>query len=452
MIRCVCQINTQDGAGGAAGICRTLHQELLQRGIVSYALYGKRRMNEASTFLIDNDRYRSGWGRLVMALAKYVAGYSGKIRGAQRIGAKILPYVAVPQRCLDMRRGHEDFNFPGSSNILSMTPEQPDVLHLHNLHGNYFDLRTLPALTRAIPTVLTMHDLWTLTGHCAHPFDCTKWRYGCGECPDLTTPPAVRKDATHVNWERKKRLYAASRLYVAAPSQWALDKMELSMLRPGVAAARLIPNGIDTSLFSTGDMSEARAKLGLPHGAKMIMFAANGIRKSPFRDFEMMTNVIRRVSSQMRNEKILFLAIGEEAPPESEEFGEIRFVPYVKDPSVLAAYYHAADVYLHAALADVFPTVVLEALACGTPVVATAVGGIPEQIVNGNTGFLVPVGDAEAMAHAVMKIIADKYLRSRMSRNASQYAALRFGKQKMVDGYLSFYEEATEDWAWANKV
>ena len=94
---------------------------------------------------------------------------------------------------------------------------------------------------------------------------------------------------------------------------------------------------------------------------------------------------------------MLCIALGETAP--SEQIGdiEIRFVPYQKDPEQVARYHQAADIYIHPARADTFPTTIIEALACGTPVVATAVGGIPEQIVEGKTGFLVPVGDAGAM-------------------------------------------------------
>ena len=446
MVNCVCQVNTQNGDGGAAGICRSLNQEFLHRGLASYMLVGKQKEADASTFLIDHDSYRSAWGRCWMTAAKKVSAFSGKIRGAQRFGEQIFPYIADFRRWRDYQQGREDFNFPGTENILQMIPGRPDILHLHNLHGNYFDLRALPDLSKSCTTVLTMHDLWTLTGHCAHPFDCLKWRSGCGECPDLQSPPAAIKDATRHNWERKKSIFAASRLYLAAPSQWVMDKIDNSMVRPAVALSRLIPNGVDTGTFSAGSMAESRAQLGLPINAKIIMFAANGISNSRFRDFKMMREVVRRLSHRMQGEKLLFLAIGEAAPSEIKGAEEIRCVPYVKDASLLAKYYRAADAYIHAALADVFPTVVLEALASGTPVVATAVGGIPEQIVNGSTGFLTPAGDVESMTNAVIKIFTDKPLRCLISDNASEYAKLHFSRQRMINEYLSFYEDAVEDW------
>lgn len=137
--------------------------------------------------------------------------------------------------------------------------------------------------------------------------------------------------------------------------------------------------------------------------------------------------------------KALCIALGEAAPPERIGDVEIRFIPYQKDPEQVARYYQAADLYLHPARADTFPNTVLEALACGTPVVASAAGGIPEQVVEGKTGFLVPVGDARAMAERVLDLLADDGLRVRMGRQAAEDAAWRFGLERMAEEYLAFY-------------
>ena len=72
--------------------------------------------------------------------------------------------------------------FPGSHRVLDVTPAPPDILHCHNLHGEYFDLRILPELTRRLPVVLTLHDAWLLGGGCAHSVDCDRWRDDCGDC------------------------------------------------------------------------------------------------------------------------------------------------------------------------------------------------------------------------------------------------------------------------------
>jgi glycosyltransferase involved in cell wall biosynthesis len=132
-------------------------------------------------------------------------------------------------------------------------------------------------------------------------------------------------------------------------------------------------------------------------------------------------------------------------------------VPYQKDPKRVAQYYQAADLYLHAAHADTFPTTILEALACGTPVVATAVGGIPEQIkslsannaTNGHppheaTGILVPPRDATAMAIAIEQLLADTSLLRQLGENAAVDARMRFGLEQQVDAYLNWYQEIIE--------
>ena len=106
--------------------------------------------------------------------------------------------------------------------------------------------------------------------------------------------------------------------------------------------------------------------------------------------------------------------------------------------------HQAADLYLHPARADTFPTTVLEALACGTPVVASAVGGISEQIEEGKTGFLVPAGDAPALSGRILDLLADEGFRARMGRQAAEDAARRFGLERMVGEYLALYEEVLQ--------
>ena len=141
---------------------------------------------------------------------------------------------------------------------------------------------------------------------------------------------------------------------------------------------------------------------------------------------------------------MLFLALGEEAPTERIGQAEVRFIPYQKELETVARYYQAADIYLHAARADTFPNTVLEALACGTPVVATAVGGIPEQVKDDVTGRLVPPEDAEAMAEAIIILLTDEALRRRLGYGAGQDAQIRFGLSRQVDTYLEWYRAIVE--------
>lgn len=285
--------------------------------------------------------------------------------------------------------------------------------------------------------MLTLHDAWLLAGHCAHSFNCERWKTGCGNCQDLSIYPGIRLDATAYNWRRKAEIYRKSRLHVVTPCRWLMDKVEQSMQKLGIVASKVIPNGVDLKVFHPADQAKTREELRLPHGAKILLFAANGIRTNIWKDYETLRSTLAKIAET--RSKVLCIALGEAAPPGRIADVAIRFVPYQKDLKQVARYYQAADLYLHPARADTFPTTVLEALACGTPVVTSAVGGIPEQVVEGKTGFLVPVGDARAMAGRVLDLLADEGLRLRMGRQAAENAARRFGLEKMVREYLVFY-------------
>ena len=155
-----------------------------------------------------------------------------------------------------------------------------------------------------------------------------------------------------------------------------------------------------------------------------------------------MRSAFTLVAKQLQVQNLLFIALGEKAPAEQIDQATVRFIPFQSDPSMVAQYYQAADVYLHAARADTFPNTVLEALASGKPVVATAVGGIPAQIEDAVTGFLTPPGDAEAMAARVAPLLANDELREKMGRQAAESACVKFDLGTQVNRYLDFYEEA----------
>lgn len=408
----ILHVNTKDVGGGAAKVAWDLSHAYCARGHESWMAVGWKNSDDPRVFEIPRPEPRSLVARIRRSL---------RYRAQRRLGI-------------------EDMDFPGSHNLLSLPPRPPDVVHAHNLHGGYFDLRVLPGLSLHTPVVLLLQDAWALSGHCAHSLGCDRWRTGCGQCPNLGIYPAIERDATAYNWQRKRDVYARSRLYVAAACQWLIDKALASMLAPAIVETRVIRNGIDLGTFGPGDKAAARAALDVPQDASVLMFAAEGVRKNVWKDFELLHTAVAR-TSQETDRQVLCLALGDDAPPDHAGRAEIRFVPYQKDPAVVAQYYRAADVYVHPARADTFPTVVMEALACGKPVVATAVGGVSEQVADGETGFLVPPGAGERMASRIRTLIEDASLSDAMGRKAAQTAQARFGLDRQVDIYLDWYDE-----------
>lgn len=433
----ILQLNSADSGGGAGQIAMSLHRQFLAQEHQAQLAVGYQFTHEPGIRRIPVAAPWDAWARGWTAVADWALAHQ-HLRGVWRL-QECARTLALPGNWRALIVGREPMAYPGCRHLLRLAPEHPMVLHLHNLHGGYFDLRLLPRFSQAMPTFLTLHDAWLLSGHCAHSFACERWTSGCGACPDLTIPPTIHRDATAENWLAKQRIYRQSRLYVAAPSHWLMDRIERSMLTPAIVESRVIPNGVDLAGFSPADQSAARIKLGLPLDTRILLFSAAGIRANVWKDYHTLREAVARTAERLQEKRILFLALGEEAAEEQIGRATIRFVPYQRDEQVVAEYYRAADVYIHAARADTFPTVVLEALACGTPVVATAVGGIPEQIVDGVTGLLTPPDDADTMAGALVRLLTDDAQRLKMRTAAREDACQRFNAQRMANDYLAWY-------------
>jgi glycosyltransferase involved in cell wall biosynthesis len=455
-------VSTYDIYGGAAKAAWDLFDRFRQRGHRSFLAVGAKSSEDPGVVLIPNSeeqekgRWYDFWHNRVLPQAAIMK--RRNVPGAWRT-PNFLWWLAQPGRWWDRMHGIEDFRCPGTKRLLELTSERPDIVHCHNLHGCYFDLRVLPWLSQQTRVVLTLHDAWLMTGLCSHSFECDRWKTGCGQCPllhiyidpELQPPP----DATAYNWRRKRRIYKKSRLYVAAPCRWLMEKVEQSILTAALVESQIIPYGVDLSVFQPGDKQAVRALLGIPTDARVILFIAQGLRANPAKDYDTIKAAFHLLGQRRTGQRILFVARGESGSRETVGPVEIQYVPFEKDFGEVVRYYQAADLYLHSAAIDTFPLVVLEALACGLPVLATAVGGIPEQIKSLGplgpvrnwkefgedeaTGVLLPPKDPVAMASAVEKLLIHDHLRARLGRNAAQDARTRFSLETQVDRYLSWY-------------
>jgi glycosyltransferase involved in cell wall biosynthesis len=295
----ILQVGTYDSWGGAEMVAQNLVGAYRRRGHEAHLAVG-RRLSDASDALT-------------------IAG-----RRSQRTRTEQL---AHPGRIVDLLRGLETFRFPETYGLLGLPPRPPDVLHAHNLHGGYFDLRALPWLSEQVPLVLTLHDAWLLTGHCAHFFGCSRWQTGCGECPDLTIYPPVRRDATAANWRRKRDVFRRSTLHVATPSRWLLEHVERSMLMEAVAETRVIPNGVDRSVFRPADRASVRRELGIPGDASVLLFVGSGLSRNEFKDYETLRAAVALVAAELSDRQLLLIGVGDDQEPERLPRGAVRFVP-----------------------------------------------------------------------------------------------------------------------------
>ena len=428
----IIQIHSTDGGGGGGLVAYHLMDGLCKHGHESELFVGSVKLSQDT-----HVKYLTRKGHIASQLANLFP-LPRKCKTAIRL---IINNLTSPRIIAKYLTGKErDTVYKSYKDVKRILATKPDVVHCHNLHSNYFDLSALVYLSQHVPTVITLHDAWLLTGHCAHFFDCEKWKTRCGNCQNLSVYPAIRKDATAYNWKKRSEIYKNCKLYVTAPSKWILDAAYQSILNAGIVDSAVIPNGIDLDVFRPGDKIFARDVLSLPQDRFIIVFSASGLKRNAFKDYQCLRETLKILGSSRQD--VLCIAMGDSGDVEFiGESVEIRFIPFISDAEIVAQYYQAADVYVHPAKAETFGLVIVEAEACGLPVVASAVGGIPELIVDGETGYLVPSGDAEVMAERILQLKEDVVLREMMGKNAAKLAKERYDDKVMVERYLEFYND-----------
>jgi len=427
--------STTDIGGGAQKVAMDLLRAYRDLGHEVRMLVRFKVGSDAAVSEIDAFAYGAPWAPLC-ALADGLVSRLPRFRGQYRLRDWVRR-TAVPRRWVDYWRGNEDFNYAYTRHLLDGLGWRPDVIHMHSVHGDFFDLHALPAISARVPVVWTLHDAWAVAGHCGYFMGCDRWRSGCGQCPDLRRSPPILRDRTAQNWRRKSRIYGESRLAVATPSRWLMNCVDASMLRAW--RKRVIPYGIDLTVHRVRERVEARDVLGLPRDAFMVLAVSGIVGANPYKDFTTTDEAVRLVIGQERSADLLYVCLGENRQASTEPW--LRYAGYVSDAKQVALYYQAANVLVHAAKGDNYPCVILEALASGIPVVATAVGGIPEEIEHGVTGYLVAEGDSGAMARYVHELMHDPERCRRMGAQGAFVAGQSFGMERQVQAYLDWFEE-----------
>lgn len=301
----------------------------------------------------------------------------------------------------------------------------PDIIHLHNIHGYYLNYDVLFRFLSAYnkPVVWTLHDCWPFTGHCAY-FDfvhCDKWKEGCYRCPQKSSYPAsCFLDRSRKNYDLKKALFTkVEKLCIVTPSHWLAGLVKESFL--GKYPVKVIHNGIDLHIFKPTS-SNFRRENGL-EGYKIILGVA-----SPWTPRKGLSDFIKLSKMMDDHTRIVLVGLSDrqikKLPP------HIIGIKRTNNPQELAGLYTTADVFFNPTYEDNYPTTNLEAIACGTPVITYDTGGSPESV--GENGAVVDKGDIEASWDSI-----NNFSKSRKSDNNSFY---KFDKFKHFIRYLNLYQ------------
>lgn len=428
----ILQVCNTDSGGGAARVALGLHRAFLELGcdarfLVRNSHSGVPRVTECNIFT------GTPWlGQCLSLPDKAIAKFPNMY--GKRFVRDILSSLAHPQRVFDRMKGIEDWNYPFSYNICEPDPGWvPDVIQLHNLHPNYFDLRALPSLAKRCKVVWTLHDAWAFTGHCAYPIECESWRTGCGRCQHLYRYPAIRRDSSEINLSRKKETLLKSNVQLVTPCEWLRSMVAASVLRN--LSVKVIPNGVESVFFRKESKKIARKLLSLPNDKIICLFAASSM-DNPYKDFATIANAFAYVNDKAPG-KTLFIGLGE-TPNRLPSQAGLVFPGYINSLDKLRLYYTAADVFLHATMADVTPCVIQEAYAAGTPCIATRVGGIPEMIVDRRDGFLLDKGDWKGMGVLILNLMENPGVLQKVVDNIAANPRMPSSRDQ-ANQYLTLY-------------
>jgi glycosyltransferase involved in cell wall biosynthesis len=316
-----------------------------------------------------------------------------------------------------------------------------DVIQLYNTHGGYFSTSLVAQLSRLKPVVWRLSDLWPMTGHCAYPGSCERWRTGCGECPDLESYPAIKKDRTAYLFEKKDEVYRQSSLNIVAPSSWTEKCAKESPLLGRFPVTR-IPNGLDADAFRPMDRDGARRKLGIDPVKKVILFAAHILDNNSRKGADVLLEAINKFDNP---EHYLLMLVGEGGQTWAEKTSvDIKLMGFVQDHRHLAEIYSAADVVAIPSAVENLPNVLIEALACGRAVIANDAGGMRDGIRHLETGYLAELGDSVDMASGLRLVLNDKTMQQSMEAASRSFFEEQFTSEIEILRIVTLYRKISK--------
>jgi len=391
-------INTTINSGSTGRICEEIGAAARIEGFDVYAVYGRSNNNsKLKTIRIGTD------------LDIYMHGFQSRLFDNHGFASKnaTLKFISELEKI------------------------KPDIIHLHNIHGYYLNVEILFDYfhTNEIPIIWTLHDCWSMTGHCSY-FDfvnCNKWQTQCNKCPNKKGyPKSFMIDNSKRNFEEKKKLFTGLKnVTIVTPSLWLAELAKCSYLSH--YPVEIINNGVNLKIFKPNETTSINNKYKLNDKIVILGVASVWDKRKGLSDF------IQLYDKLSNSFKIILVGLSfkqiEKLP------NGILAIPRTEDINELAALYSRANVFVNPTYVDNFPTTNIEALACGTPIVSYITGGSTESITN-NTGITVPKGNITALIDSIYKVCKSSI---DYKTNCRLRAELLYDKDSRFNDYIKLY-------------
>jgi glycosyltransferase involved in cell wall biosynthesis len=352
-----------------------------------------------------------------------------------------MPYQPLVEKwvgALTRRAGLNDIHLLSSYAVPRLADfADADLLDLHCLHSGTFSYLALPALAAKKPLVFTFHDMWPITGHCHASLECGRWKTGCGSCPHPEIEPRIRRDATALEWRLKKRAYERTDFTIITPSKWLAGLVDQSMVAGH--PVHHVPHGLDPEVFKPLEKSACRALLGIPDDKTVLLCAIENMDR-PLKGGSLLMEALRALPESTRKDCVL-LVFGRSSPSLLNQVPlKVFDLGYLNADALKVIAYSAADLLVNPSRAESFGLVALESMACGTPVVAFRVGGIPELVRPGLTGSLAEPEDPQSLANRILDLVNDRSLLKAMRLCCRKVFLEEFTLDIQVRRTISVYE------------
>jgi len=405
-------LNTSDLWGGAHIATYRLHRGLINQGVDS-TMYVQKKVSDDNTVNGPSEKYNILYGNFRPYIDN-IPNIFYKKRIKEKFSSAILPNRSVTH-AFDTRY---------------------DILHLFWVTDGFMRIESLKKVNN--PVVWTLHDMWPFTGGCHYDNDCGKYIEKCGTCPTLGS--ASKNDISRKVWERKFKSWKNLNLTIVATSEW-LAKCARNSSLFGDLRIEVIPNGIDTERYKPIDKKTSREVYNLPVDKKLILFASLSPTKDKRKGFQFLRPAINKLKQDGALNDVELVIVGTSKPELPLDLDiKVHFIPRLYDELSQVLLYSAADITILPSIQENLSNTVIESMACGTPVIAFDIGGMPDMIKHEFNGYLAKPFDVDSLSNGITWIL-NNLESKKISDNAREYAVTNYKIETVSGKYFKLYQD-----------
>lgn len=313
----------------------------------------------------------------------------------------------------------------------------PSIVHLHWISEGLMQIGSIKNISR--PIIWTLHDSWAFTGGCHVPFNCSNYKNKCGSCMKLGSEK--ENDLSMKVLQKKSDLWKEKKIILVAPSTW-MAKCALSSSLFKSNRVEVIPNGLDLNIFKNIEKNVARDILSLPQDKKLILFGAMNSTSDKNKGFHFLKSAINYLSENKWGDKAELIVFGANKPDNPIDMGlTCRYIGKLFDEISLSILYSAADIMIVPSIQESFGQTAIEAMACGTPVVAFNTTGLKDIIDHKENGYLAEPYECYDLANGIIWALNDAERLRNLSYRARDKVAKYFDIARVSQMYLKLYND-----------